>query len=85
MLKQRITQKLTQKINPLQIQLIKLLELPTFKLEQRVKEELEKNPVLEEGVETDEFGEDIREEESYTEDSDEFSLEDYLNDEDYPD
>lgn len=49
MLKQRIQQKLSQKINPLQIQLIKLLELPTFQLEQRIKEEIEKNPVLEEG------------------------------------
>lgn len=49
MLKQRIQQRLSQKINPLQIQLVKLLELPTFKLEQRIKEELEKNPILEEG------------------------------------
>lgn len=85
MLKQRITQKLTQKINPLQIQLIKLIELPTHKLEQRVKEELEKNPVLEEGAESDEFDDNTPEEENITEDNDEFSLEDYLNDEDYPD
>lgn len=85
MLKQRISQKLTQKINPLQIQLIKLIELPTHKLEQRVKEELEKNPVLEEGVESDEFEDNAPEEENITDDNDEFSLEDYLNDEDYPD
>ncbi len=86
MLKQRLTQKLTQKINPLQIQLIKLIELPTFKLEQRVKEELEKNPVLEEGGELEEFDDDIINEEGFAEGSDdEFSLEDFLNDEDYSD
>ena len=41
MLKQSLQQKLGLKINPLQIQLIKLLELPTYQLEQRIKEELE--------------------------------------------
>ena len=39
-LKQSLQQKLGLKINPLQIQLIKLLELPTYQLEQRIKEEL---------------------------------------------
>lgn len=48
MLKQSLQQKLGLKINPLQIQLIKLLELPTYQLEQRIKEELEQNPLLEE-------------------------------------
>ena len=51
MLKQSLQQKLGLKINPLQIQLIKLLELPTYQLEQRIKEELEQNPLLEEGEE----------------------------------
>ena len=51
MLKQNLQQKLGLKINPLQIQLIKLLELPTYQLEQRIKEELESNPLLEEGEE----------------------------------
>ena len=37
MLKQNLQQKLGLKINPLQIQLIKLLELPTYQLEQRIK------------------------------------------------
>ncbi len=103
MLKQGIQQKLGQKINPLQIQLIKLLELPTYQLEQRIKEEIEQNPLLEEGEENfdteieDEFeednsreddnGDDLQEEkneEEYSSD-DEFSLEDYIEDDDTPD
>ncbi len=95
-MKQSLQQKLGLKINPLQIQLIKLLELPVAQLEQRVKEELESNPLLEEednmpeaGPEQepdaqDEF--DSGEEEEYGPEEnhrdDEFSLEDYLNEED---
>ena len=56
MLKQSLQQKLGLKINPLQIQLIKLLELPTYQLEQRIKEELEQNPLLEEGEDRSEAG-----------------------------
>ena len=50
MLKQGLQQKLQQKLSPLQIQTIKLLELPTLELEQRIKKELEENPVLDEGT-----------------------------------
>lgn len=39
-------QKLSQKLSPQQIQMIKLLELPTTQLEQRIKQEIEENPVL---------------------------------------
>ena len=53
MLKQRLQQKLQQKLSPQQIQLIKLLEVPTIQLEQRIKKELEENPILEEGREED--------------------------------
>ena len=49
MLKQSLQQKLLQKLSPLQIQTIKLLELPVLELDQRIKKELEENPVLEEG------------------------------------
>ncbi len=99
MLKQSLQQKLGLKINPLQIQLIKLLELPTYQLEQRIKEELEQNPLLEIGEEKpeaeeneetaesedeqeefEEFGED--EEEAEHNRDDEFSLEDYMGDDD---
>jgi RNA polymerase sigma-54 factor len=47
-------QSLQQKLSPQQIQYIKLLQLPTLELEQRIKEEMEMNPVLEEGEEEDE-------------------------------
>ena len=59
MLKQSLQQKLLQKLSPQQIQLMKLLQLPAVALEQRIKEELETNPALEEGdeneIEDDEF------------------------------
>jgi len=51
MLKQGLQQKLQQKLSPQQIQLMKLLQVPTVSLEQRIKEELEINPALEEGRE----------------------------------
>jgi len=46
MIKQGLEQKQVQKLSPLQIQTIKLIELPIQELEQRVKAELESNPVL---------------------------------------
>lgn len=67
--------------------MIKLLEIPTMQLEQRIKKELEENPLLEEGREESEL--DVRdEEEARTEDQDidneEFSLEDYIEDDEIP-
>ena len=50
MLKQSLQQKQTQRLSPLQIQTIKLIELPAPELEQRIQKELEDNPVLEEVV-----------------------------------
>ncbi|MDX1684334.1 MAG: RNA polymerase factor sigma-54 [Saprospiraceae bacterium] len=79
MLKQKLSQKMIQKLSPQQIQLMKLLQIPTVSLEQRIKEELEANPALDEG--------DTREEENYEAADDldgenqetEFELDDYLN------
>ncbi len=51
MLKQSLQQKLQQKLTPQQIQLMKLIQLPTMAFEQKVKQELEENPALEEGKE----------------------------------
>jgi len=51
MLRQTQTQKLTQKLSPQQIQLMKLLQVPTASLEERIKEELESNPALDIGSE----------------------------------
>ncbi|WP_255157757.1 hypothetical protein [Siphonobacter sp. BAB-5385] len=52
------TQRQTLKFSPLQIQMLNLLGLNTLELEQRIKDELEENPVLEEGVETPEQAEE---------------------------
>ena len=46
---QSLQQKLLQKLSPQQIQLMKLLQVPTANLEERIKEELEENPALEQG------------------------------------
>jgi len=88
MLKQRLQQKLLQKLSPQQIQMIKLLEIPAIQLEQRIKKELEENPILEEG-ETE--GEDNYEDNSdetldsnEKDDQDEFSVEDYIEDDEIP-
>ncbi len=67
--------------------MIKLLEIPAIELEQRIKKELEDNPTLEEGTES--VSDDADQDENVTEeeigtDSEEFSLSDYLNDEDVP-
>ncbi len=48
----------TQRLSPLQIQTIKLLELPTLELERRVQQELEENPVLDEAVDEEKDPED---------------------------
>ena len=53
MLNQRFQLKLLQKLSPQQIQLMKLLQIPTANLEQRIKEELEANPALDEGEDHD--------------------------------
>ena len=54
MLKQFLNLKLTQKLSPQQIQLMKLIQLPTQAFEQRLKEEMNENPALEAGKEEDE-------------------------------
>lgn len=74
-------QKLKQKLSPQQIQYIKLLQLPTLALEQRIKEELEENPLLEEGPDQDELTAEEQEapEEELDEMEDEYDWEDLLN------
>ncbi len=85
MLKQRLQQKLLQKLSPQQIQLIKLLEVPAIQLEQRIKKEIEENPVLEEGRELEADAPDSEQSETPDENShDEFSIEDYLQDDEIP-
>ncbi len=86
MLKQKLQQKLQQKLSPQQIQMIKLLEIPTMQLEQRIKKELEENPVLEEGFEGESDLKDDQDTQDNVNDNeqDEFSIEDYLDEDDIP-
>jgi RNA polymerase sigma-54 factor len=89
MLKQRLQQKLLQKLSPQQIQMIKLLEVPTLQIEQRIKKELEENPALEEGAEEDEIPseteEDQFEENDKDKDQEEFTIDDYIEEDERPD
>ena len=93
MLKQSLSQRLQQKLSPQQIQLMKLLQVPTLELEQRIKQEIEENPALEEGEDHDE--EELptedqaiaenNEDEGTEKSNDEFDLSDYFQDDDTPD
>ena len=99
MLNQRLSQKLLQKLSPQQIQLMKLLQVPTDQLEQRIKEELEANPALEEGEREDQDASSLddvfRDEEKgdddsggegeETRDSEELDLDDYIGEDDVAD
>ncbi len=68
-LSQTLQQKLLQKLSPQQIQLMKLLQIPTANLDERIKEELEENPALEVSEENhEENGSDTQDEYSNTED-----------------
>lgn len=86
MLKQRLDQKLLQKLSPQQIQLMKLLQVPTMELEMRIKEEMEANPALEEGREAEESSEydDDGDRDNDGESRDDFDISDYLSDDDTP-
>lgn len=96
MLNQRLQQKLLQKLSPQQILLMKLLQIPSIALEQRIKQEIEENPALEleEGSEIeeveaedtdydsdDDYNDDDRDEE-YDSKDDEFTFDDYITDDD---
>ena len=82
MLRQKLSLKLQQKLSPQQIQLMKLLQIPTVALEQRIKEEMEANPALEEGREELHDQDDPYDTEQDT--NDEFDLSDYLQEDDIP-
>ncbi len=69
MLKQSLQQKLQQKLSPQQIQMMKLLQVPAAMLEQRIKEELESNPALEEGRDEDEEDQEQDEQEEFPDDA----------------
>lgn len=90
MLKQQLNLKLSQRLSPQQIQLMKMIQLPVQALEQRISQELEENPALERGQDSDyeeDYGED-----NYDQDYDdggeiietEINVDDYLSDDEIP-
>lgn len=81
-----LQQKLLQKLSPQQIQVIKLLEIPAIQLEQRIKKELEENPVLEMASDSPDVDDSAPENDEPGNDGsdDEFSLEDYIEDDEIP-
>jgi RNA polymerase sigma-54 factor len=94
MLKQFLNLKLSQKLSPQQIQLMKLIQLPTQAFEQRLLEEMNENPALEAGKEEEEFAKDEFETEDYDDyddaeseriDAEEINIDDYLSNDDTPD
>ena len=91
MLKQHLQFKLSQKLSPQQIQLMKLIQLPTQAFEQKLKQELEENPALESGKEETDALDDIYED-TYDDsadneniDTEEINIDDYLSDDEIPD
>ena len=78
MLNQKLQLKLSQKLSPQQIQLMKLIQLTTAELEQKIKNEIEENPAIELGKEAAE--DDSTEFESNNEEGD-VNIDDYLSDE----
>ncbi len=80
MLKQNLSQKMLQKLSPQQIQLMKLLQIPTSTLDQRIKEELEANPALDEGENDNQEVFDLNEDEKEQEEQEDYELDDYLKD-----
>jgi len=82
MLRQRLSHKLLQKLSPQQIQLMKLLQVPTAAIESRIEEELEANPALTEGKDSDKDDDEFKNEKETDQDgtTDDIDLSDYLSD-----
>lgn len=91
MLKQYLQFKLSQKLSPQQIQLMKLIQLPTQAFEQRLKQELEENPALDTGKDKteDSFDEFDNSQDEYNDnetiDTGDINVDEYLSDDEIPD
>ncbi len=95
MFKQSLHLKLSQKLSPQQIQLMKMIQMPTLSFEQKIKEELVENPALESDFENnnehDEFDNehdnDTYDEQEFDNErnNDDINIDDYLSDDDVPD
>ena len=91
MLRQHLHYKLSQKLSPQQIQLMKLIQLPTQAFEQKLKQEIEENPALENGKEEIEDTFDDLNHDEYDDSSDiesidtqDINIDEYLSDDDIP-
>ena len=88
MLKQNLQLKLSQKLSPQQIQLMKLIQLPTLAFENRIKQEIEENPALETGkevTEQDEYGSsDEFDQDNQVIDTSDIDIDSYLSDDEIP-
>ena len=90
MLKQYLQFKLSQKLSPQQIQLMKLIQLPTQAFEERIKQELEENMALERGKEGEsedfetDYGDDYVQDNDQI-NADDINVDDYLSDDEIPD
>lgn len=92
MLKHSLQFKLSQKLSPQQIQLMKLIQLPTQAFEQRLQEELVENPALENGKEENSSLDDYNEADDYGDDYDnerieaeDINIDEYLSNDETPD
>ncbi|NRD24334.1 RNA polymerase factor sigma-54 [Winogradskyella litoriviva] len=92
-LKQFLQFKLSQKLSPQQIQLMKLIQLPTQAFEQRLKQELEENPALDTGKESDEIDDNFDEFDNSTDEefndnesieAEDINIDEYLSDDEIP-
>ncbi|CAL2077583.1 RNA polymerase factor sigma-54 [Tenacibaculum sp. 190524A02b] len=91
MLKQSLHQKLLQKLSPQQIQLMKLIQLPTQAFEERLKQEIEENPALDTGKEeSDNFEDTIANDTDYDDsgnekiEAEDINIDEYLSDDEFP-
>ena len=84
MLNQKLHLKLSQKLSPQQIQLMKLIQLPLQELEQRLAREIEENPALESGKEETYSDESLDDNDTISKE-DEINIDDYLSEDDVPD
>ena len=90
MLKQSLQYKLLQKLSPQQIQLMKLIQLPTQAFEERLKQEIEENPALDTGKEEPENFEDTLANEEYDDtgnekiEAEDINIDEYLSDDEFP-
>jgi RNA polymerase sigma-54 factor len=89
MLKQGLQYKLLQKLSPQQIQLMKLIQLPTQAFEERLKLEIEENPALDTGKEAsneldDDLSNEFDDDRTEKKENEDLNIEDYLSDDEIP-